>query len=99
MTYRNRKILDLASNAPMCFHCGKYNDGTVVAAHSNSQSMGKGMGHKSHDWAIAYVCQRCHDEIDGRAEKLSRDERHAMWLIAHFKTMEWLFSTEAIVVK
>ena len=42
--YRSKKLLDYAKECPMCFGCGEPNDGSVVAAHSNQQRDGKGMG-------------------------------------------------------
>ena len=96
MTYRSRKLLDIARESPRCFCCGHANNGTVVAAHANGSEYGKGMGNKSHDWAIAFCCHECHSQIDQGS--LSRDERKAMWLRAHIRTMEWLFDNEKIGV-
>jgi len=64
MIYRNKKLLDAAKDSPQCFGCGLPNDGTVVAAHSNQQRDGKGMGHKAHDCRVAYLCRECHDILD-----------------------------------
>jgi len=47
-TYRNRKLLDMIRESPECMHCGRYNDGTVVAAHSNQLRDGKGKSIKAH---------------------------------------------------
>ncbi len=96
--YRNKKLLELAKVAPKCFRCGADNDGTVVAAHANMQSFGKGMGIKSADWAIAYCCHRCHDIIDGRAGKHNRAERNEMWIDAHVRSVGWLFESGKLVV-
>ena len=98
-TYRNPKLLALAKHAPRCFCCGADNDGTVVAAHSNEMAYGKGMGHKAHDWAISYVCHKCHERIDGRADKLSRNDKELLWRMSHIKTIEWLFSSGSLVTK
>lgn len=70
-------------------NCGKFNDGSVVASHSNKQCYGKGMAHKAHDWAIAYLCNDCHYYVDDG--KASNEERDIVWLGAHIKTLEWLF--------
>lgn len=88
--FRCERLLDIARHAPQCFSCGHYNHGDVVAAHSNSQSLGKGTGIKAHDLP-AYVCRICHDEIDGRTGGFSRDYREQMWLKAMAATMVWLF--------
>lgn len=71
MNYRSPKLIALAADCPRCMSCGLVNLGTVVACHSNSQRHGKGMGLKSHD-VVAYLCQECHDRIDGRVGTLTR---------------------------
>ena len=58
MTYKNKKLLELARQIP-CTLCGK-EDGTIVAAHSNQQKDGKGTGIKSADYRIASLCYGCH---------------------------------------
>jgi hypothetical protein len=84
VTYRNPKLLSAARDRP-CVLCGSV--GTTVAAHSNSLEHGRGMGHKAPDWAIAYVCQSCHDQIDGRSGGLSKDQKRELWLRAFVKTV------------
>jgi hypothetical protein len=86
--YRNRKLLDLVRESP-CQICGKQ-DGTVVAAHSNQQRDGKGMGLKAHDYRIAALCYHCHFDID-QGKTLSKQERFDAWDAAHRKTIGWLF--------
>lgn len=93
MTYRNRRLLDAARDRP-CVLCGSV--GTTVAAHSNALEHGRGMGHKSPDFMVAYVCQRHHDEIDGRRGGLSKEEKREMWLRAWVKTVPIWFE-EGIV--
>lgn len=95
MAYRNRKLLDLANGAP-CMSCGAQ-DGTVVAAHANWSDFGKGMSHKASDAAIAYLCCRCHTEIDQGAS-LSKAERRAKWVEASVKTWVWLAESGKVVV-
>ena len=60
--YRNRKLLQAAKGED-CKHCGR-RDGTIVAAHSNSRTHGKGLGLKSHDIFIADLCVVCHANYD-----------------------------------
>jgi hypothetical protein len=60
--YRNKKILQDAEGQP-CQICG-LNDGTTVAAHSNIGRDGKGVGLKSWDCFIAYLCFGCHTDYD-----------------------------------
>jgi uncharacterized CHY-type Zn-finger protein len=90
--YRNAKILQLAKESP-CQCCGN-DDGTVVAAHRNE---GKGMGLKVSDALIAYMCYKCHHELDNGKE-LSRDERRDMWNRACIKTMQFLIEKEYLIV-
>ena len=88
-TYRNPKLLALAKHAPRCFCCGANNDGTVVAAHANMQSMGKGTGIKAAD-VVAFACHRCHDDIDGRSKFYeTREDRNAAWAMAAVHSMRW----------
>lgn len=88
-TYENKKLLALAKESPRCFRCGDLNYGQVVAAHANMQSMGKGMGKKAADLP-AYLCQHCHDVIDGREKSAySRHELQAEWALAAIHSMRW----------
>jgi uncharacterized protein YlaI len=93
VTYRNPRLLQLAKEAPCCMYCGMDNYGQVVAAHSNQLQHGKGKGLKAHD-IPAYVCNVCHDQIDGRTNPglidLSRADKERMWYDAMFRTMLWL---------
>lgn len=41
MMFRSPKLLAMAKEAPVCFGCGKANDGDVVAAHANWSEYGK----------------------------------------------------------
>lgn len=80
----------------MC--CGKHNDGTIVAAHSNQLRDGKGKGIKAHDFRIAYLCYGCHYEID-QGSTLTKEQRQILWEEAHRKTIEWLFLNDHIKIK
>ena len=62
--YRSKKLRDSAQYEA-CVSCGA-NDGTIVWAHSNFQRHGKGMSTKAHDLFGAYLCQHCHNWLDGR---------------------------------
>lgn len=83
MSYRNKRVLQEARNHP-CQLC-KSDDGTVVAAHSNSQRHGKGMGIKAHDCFVGYVCARCHHIIDQGSE--ANSVRTYMWMAAHTRSI------------
>lgn len=90
------KLLAAANGAP-CMNCGAQ-DGTVVAAHSNSSAHGKGMGQKAHDIFVAYLCVRCHDWYDYRTSGMDPtgvyfpEERQAMWQKAHGRTFVYAFA-------
>ena len=88
--FRCPALLKLAAKAPHCMRrsCRISNAGQVVAAHSNRQSEGKGRGIKSHD-IPAFLCGRCHDEIDGRSGYLTQDEREVEFDEARFETILW----------
>ena len=87
MTFRSRPLLD-ACRQLECAHCG-IDDGTVVAAHSNSLADGKGKGIKSSDSAVASLCFTCHQMLD-QGKDLSKEERREMWLAAHVRTLRQL---------
>jgi hypothetical protein len=69
-SYRNKKILQLAKGQD-CQHCGQ-NDGTTVAAHSDLQRDGRGIGLKSWDCCIAFLCFTCHTDYD--THKMSQSD-------------------------
>lgn len=94
MTYHSQKLLDAARDRA-CVLCDRQ-DGTVVAAHSNALEHGRGYGHKAPSYYVAYVCHECHDLIDGRRGKLTREEKREMWLRAWVKTVPIWFE-EGIV--
>ena len=62
----------------------------MVAAHSNQQRDGKGMGIKAHDYRIAALCYTCHADID-QGKTLSKQEKFNKWDEAHRGTIGWLF--------
>ena len=95
--YRNKNLLRWAKRAPVCFMCHRRNDGTVVAAHSNSLTDGKGMGIKAHDYRVAFVCYECHTYID--QSKASAEEKRCAWENAHYDTIGWLFDVGALEVR
>ena len=62
MTHRDKKLLALAEGQ-QCINCGAL-DGTIVAAHRNELTFGKGRTHKAHDCMTAHLCARCHAWAD-----------------------------------
>ena len=97
MTYRNRKLLDLAHEAP-CFvniakPCG--NDPSVPA-HSDMLKHGRGVGHKSGDQFAVSCCPNCHAKFT--REFLGRDQYAEIWLQAHERFLTWMFENEKVKV-
>ncbi len=96
--YRNKKLLETLRDIPICSGCGKHNDGTIVAAHSNLLQHGKGRGIKSHDCFIAALCFSCHAELDS-GKNMSRKEREDFWRQAYDTTTLWLWSSGKVNIK
>lgn len=88
--YRNPKILAFAKDQP-CVLCGA--TGTTVAAHYSGKyatSLGKGMGQKTDDHCVAYLCAMHHAEFDTYSTG-NDDERAIRFMLAIFKTQRrWL---------
>lgn len=81
-----------------CVLCGKDKQFTV-SAHGNEVQT-KGIGKKAPGYLIAYVCGDpggCHDLIDGRAGKLPKAKKRAMWREAHSRTVELWFRDGLVV--
>lgn len=91
-----QKLLDAAQKYP-CAHCNRQ-DGTIVAAHCNELALGRGYAHKTPDYLVAYLCQRCHDLVDGRAGGLLLEEKRAMWNRAFVVTASWLWRDGLVAV-
>lgn len=84
-------LRETARFAPYCMACGLQNpNGDMLClAHSNELRHGKGMGKKSEDSKGAILCKECHDYVDGRIGKLSREIKQAVHTDANLKTVEW----------
>ena len=85
MTYRNRKLLDLAKGQ-RCVMCGA-DDWTIVSAHSNLSEHGKGFGIKADDSMVAWLCHRCHSEYD-QGSKMNKAQKREFILTAIAKTYQ-----------
>lgn len=96
MNYRNTKLLELARDQA-CVMCHTQ-DGTVVSAHSNLGEHGKGMGMKADDSMIAWLCFRCHSNLD-QGSSMTRDERRDYTLTAICRTYREMWKQELIGVK
>lgn len=97
MTFRSPKLLAMAKDAPVCFGCQRTNTGDVVAAHSNQLRDGKGRGLKADDFRIAFLCQKCHHELD-QGIHMTKAERVAFWEEAHRHSIGWLFRNGKVKV-
>lgn len=95
MPYRNKKLLSLAKDSPVCMVCDNPNDGTVVASHFPFDR-DKSMGMKGNDWFIAFACYSCHMKID--QSQLKRSERYQLHISGFVQTMKYLFETGKIKV-
>lgn len=97
MSYRSKKLLD-AARGQSCTLCGSV--GTTVACHANSVALGKGTGIKAPDYFFtAHFCQTCHDLYGGRAGKLTKEQKTAMWTSGFIWTIKRLFDQGIVVVK
>jgi len=97
MNYREPKLLKFAQDIDCCVLCGSRNRGDVVGAHSNHLSDGKGLSQKSND-LVAYVCQTCHDSIDGRNNAFDPLYRDLAFYKGVYKSVVWLLKTGRLVV-
>ena len=95
MTYRNRKLLDLAEGQA-CVMCGN-EDGTIVAAHSNLLEHGKGRSLKAHDSMHAWLCHQCHSRYDQGG--MLKSEARDFILTAISRTYIRMWESELITVK
>lgn len=92
-TYRNKKLLSLAKGQS-CVCCGSDN-GTTIPAHSNFE---KGMGIKSSDSTVMFLCARCHDALDVKTD-MSREEKVNFCYEMNSRTLRRLLESGLIVVK
>lgn len=96
MTYRNRKLLDLAHEAP-CFAQFPHDcNGPSVPAHGNELRLGRGHAHKCHDNFHAAVCPEAHDFIDGRKGGWTLEEKRAEWWLAYIAYQVWLWTEKKL---
>jgi hypothetical protein len=88
---RNPHLLAMAQGKPcmMRVKCNGEASDTTVAAHSNSQTHGKGIGRKADDQYTVWSCARCHTWLD-QSYSATGEERQAAWEAAHVRQIaEW----------
>jgi len=97
-SYRNRKLLDLAHEAPCMLQLGEAGCGNNLssACHSDLLEHGRGVGLKSHDWAAVPGCPACHARFT--REHLGLVEYKAVWQKAHDRYQDWLWRNNKIKV-
>lgn len=100
MTHRSKTLTDILHGAP-CFadfphECTSWMG--CEPAHSDSHIFGRGIGHKSNDWACASMCGVAHKMITASVggASMSREDKFDNWLRAYAKTQEWLWEQGAI---
>lgn len=98
-----KALRDAAKHYP-CMHCGEH--GMSVAAHSNQQQHGKGIGTKAHDCFVAFICHRCHTWLDQGTGmdptgvySGSGEDKAEMWRRAHDRTLLALFRDGRVTVR
>lgn len=96
MSFRSKKLLNSAEGQA-CTVCGSV--GTTVSAHANSVALGKGTGIKCPDFYTCHLCVTCHSLYDGRAGKLTKQEKEEMWTIAFLRTVKRWFDQGFVEVK
>ena len=95
------KFRDFAKHIPYCMRCGLENpNGDLLClAHSNDYKHGRGVFYKSKDLFGAYLCLNCHDLIDARTGKLSKEERKKEMEKAWIKTITYLINNDLLDLK
>ena len=96
MTFRSRKLLDLAHDAP-CFlqlgvPCGIH---PSVPCHSDMLRHGRGVGHKSHDCLAVPGCPHCHDRFTRKILGESYEEK---WIRAMEFYLVWMWENRKVKV-
>ena len=96
MTFRSRKLLDIAHDAPcmlllLANGCGA---NASVPCHSDALRHGRGVGHKSHDCYAVPGCPACHAVFTRK--HLGRDGYEAAWIAAFERYIVWLFENERL---
>jgi hypothetical protein len=91
MTFRCRKLLDLAHEDTSCkadfpHVCIGFQG--CEPAHADHQIFGRGVGFKTPDWAAAHLCHNAHSALS----KMGREEKFYAWLRAYVATQDYLWT-------
>lgn len=101
MTYRNRRLLNLAHEMPCMVEFTHQCTGYLGCEpmHSDSQLFGRGGWHKSHDFAFAAGCTVAHRMLTAKVnDETTREQKFYDWLRAFVKTQEWLWANGKLKV-
>lgn len=98
MTFRSRKLLDIAHEAPCMLQIAPIGCGVnpSVPCHSDLLQHGRGVGHKSDDCMAVPGCPACHD-LFTRAY-LGRQGYRDLWQSAFERYIVWLFENGKVRV-
>lgn len=100
MTFRSRRLLDIAHEAPCCLEIGGICQGNKypsVPCHSDMLRHGRGVGHKSHDFYAVPGCPACHAHFTRKY--LGKDGYDTVWCAAFEQYIGWLWSNEKVILK
>lgn len=98
MTFRSRKLLDVAHEAPCmlklgCPGCGEF---PSVPCHSDLLRHGRGISHKSHDCLAVPGCPACHGAFTRANLGLTGYE--AAWVAAIERYLVWAWENQKVKV-
>lgn len=98
MTFRSRKLLDLAHEAPCMLQLGAFGCGrdASVPCHSDMLRHGRGVGHKSHDCLAVPGCPGCHAAFTRGLQ--GHDAYEGVWMRAMERYLVWMWQNEKVRV-
>lgn len=98
MTYRNRKLLDLAHEAPCFLRLAPYGCGAdkSVPCHSDMLRHSRGVGHKSDDCLAVPGCPACHELFTRK--NLGREGYDEVWQTAFERYTVWIWENSKVKV-
>jgi len=99
MTFRSRRLLDIAHEAPCMLRLGVPGCGAFasVPCHSDMLRPGRGMSSKSGDQFAVAGCPACHEVFTRR--NLGREGYDEAWRQADERYRTWLWESGKIAVK
>ena len=97
MSIKQNKISRSARDKPCTARIpgGTHDPATTVLAHAPFS--GK-FGSRDQWWWSAYVCSYCHDILDDRDMRLTREEKNLIWFAAVHETQEYLIEQNLLKV-